>query len=110
MNSNREEESKSSRIQKLKTTIHNLNIIVARLRMLRDLYRFNTIIVTTKNKELKAKIKALTVKETVVSKPLNFDAENALIKMKFSTKIIIAQIGNNKKYFDVPLFYDDKDQ
>ena len=121
INSDREKEtSESTRIQELETinrdlniTILDLNTIIARLRASRDLHRLNIKTVTAKNEKLKTKIKALTVKETIVLKPLDFDAEDTSIKMKFSTKKIITQhieSGENKKYPDVPLFYGDKDK
>ncbi|CAD6589853.1 MAG: hypothetical protein ASARMPRED_004288 [Alectoria sarmentosa] len=116
MDSDREEETplkESARIQALENTIHDLNTTVTRLRASRDLHRLNTKTVITKNEELEAKIMALTVKDkTVVSKPLNSDAEDTPIKMEFSKKATTQHIepGKNKKYPDVPLFYGDKDK
>ena len=66
----------------LNTTIQNLNNTIARLRESRDLHRSNVRTLTTTNKaltttnsELEAKLQALTVKEEVISEPLDFDED-----------------------------------
>ena len=107
----KEEEYKSTKIQELKAVIRDQNNTITRLRASRDLHRTKNKDLIATNHDLKERIRALTIKEEIAN--LN---SNTKKQPKYLTKTPIpiftssAASENNKKYPDVPNYYNDKDK